>query len=416
MSRAVSCAFALLVGVAACGGGSSDEPAARGAGEARCSAADLDPATTPDPVLPEPVARTETAIVRAAVACDDRRLDELAGDGVTVDWQTAENADEPVLATLVELFEGPVVLDGERYVWPGVEEGGPRTVIDADGTWVEYSAGGDAPAFLAATGDGRLVVLTAEGTELEELGTVAAQDASNGFAVSPDGRFAYFDRGGGLLGCETEIVRLALRNGNERPVTQGAQPAVSPDGERLAYVDCSEGTPAPDTLVVRDLESGGENRVPAPAPIMAGPSWAPDSEHVALQLPEQTQAVRVLDLADADPFASAALVAFESTDNTIWAGYRGATGEFYALTAPGGEAGAGSPLPVIAISADDGRTLGTLFSLDSFCCAIQLSTDIPGTTVLAANTTAGLEIWHSNEAGNPPQPIASDIRRAAWIP
>lgn len=409
------CALALLATAAACGDDGS-EPGSDGAQGPACSASDLEPDTTPDLALPRPVARSESAIVEAAVACDYDALSELGGDSITFDWQAAEESGQPALVTLVELFDGPTVLDGDLYLWPGVEEGGPRAAIADDGSWREFTERANAPAIVAATGGGRLVLLTADGSEQEQLGTVAPEDASNGFAVTGDGGFAYFDRGNGLLGCETEIVRVDLSTGDEEPVSAGAQPAISPDGEHLAYVDCSEGSTAPDRLVVRELDSDEEERYPAHAPIMAGPSWAPEAAHLALQLPEATQAVRVLDLTVDDPFEAAMVVPFESVDNTIWAGYRGATGEFYALTAPGGEAGAGSSLPVIAIDASDGGTIGALFTLDSLCCSVQLSADRTGDAILAAGTSSGLMAWQAGEGDAIPQPLAPDIRRAAWIP
>jgi dipeptidyl aminopeptidase/acylaminoacyl peptidase len=393
-------AFFVLVMVA---GGCASDGSSPDDGAAGCSAAELQPDLSLDETLPEPVARTEVAVVRAAVACDSDRLESLA------DFEL----NDPTLPTLVELFEGPVVLDGDAYVWPGVEENGPRTAIAADGTWLSYGTGENGANVLAATYTGRLVLLGPDGSELRDLGEVAPDDASNGFAVSPDGRFAYFDRGG-LPACEAEVVRLNLKSGRERTITTGSQPALSPDGRRLAHLTCRNGSSFSDQIVVRRLKSGKEQVVDAGGVILANPSWAPDSEHLAVQLPDPGAEIRVLDLDDDEPFAEAEVVELESVDNTFWAGYRGATGEFFALTAPGGEAGSASPLPVIAIDADTGRTLGPLFSVDAQCCVVDLAADRAGTTVLAAGTNDGVVVWGEGETAT--TPLASDVRRAAWVP
>ncbi|HUF83012.1 MAG TPA: hypothetical protein VMQ81_00305 [Acidimicrobiia bacterium] len=383
----------LVALVGGCGsGGSGDEGAA-------CAAAQLEPDLELDETLPTPVAETEVAILAAAVACDRDRLDMLA------DFEL----DDPPFTTIVELFEGPVVLDGDTYVWPGTEAGGPRTAIAADGTW-QYFTPAD-PSVLAATDDGRLILLASDGTEQRELGAIAPNDATNGFAVSPDGRFAYFDRGGEPT-CDAKVVRLNLETGRERTIATGAQPALSPDGRRLAYVTCRRESDFPDRLVVRRLKSGKERRIEPPdALLLALPSWAPDSRHLAIEVSNGTgEEIWVLD-ATAD---ETRVVTLESVDNTFWAGYRGDTGEFYALTAPGGEGGAGSPLPVIAIDAETGRTLGTLFELDAQCCLIDLASDRSGTTILVAGTNAGLVVWREGEAA--PSPVARGIRSAAWVP
>jgi len=103
-----------------------------------------------------------------------------------------------------------------------------------------------------------------------------------------------------------------------------------------------------------------------------------------------------------------------STENTFWRGYRGASGEFMAFTALGGESGAGSPMPVIAIDAENGRTLQTLFEVAAQCCAIELAADRDGTSILVAGIDAGLGIWHEGQTS--PEPLAAGIRVAAWVP
>jgi hypothetical protein len=393
----------LLIVLVLLGAACASDGSGSGTGGARCSAADLDPDLRLDETLPAPVAETEVAILDAAVACDRDRLETLA------DFEF----EDPPFTTLVELFEGPIVLDGDAYIWPGVQENGPRTAIAADGTWLSYATGDNGANVLGATYTDRLVLLGPDGAELRELGEVAPDDASNGFTVSPSGRFAYFDRGG-QPACDAEVVRLNLKSGRERTITTGSQPVLSPDGRRLAHLTCRNGSSFPDQIVVRRVKSGKERVVDAGGVILANPSWAPDSEHLAVQLPDPGTEIRVLDLGDDEPFDEATIVNLESADNTFWAGYRGATGEFLALTAPGGEAASPSPLPVIAIDADTGRTLGPLFSLDASCCAVDLATDGAGTAVLAAGTNTGVVVWRDGETAT--SQLARDVRLAAWVP
>ncbi|MGQ0805889.1 MAG: hypothetical protein ACT4PI_18790 [Actinomycetota bacterium] len=125
------CKFVLAIVLVAFAAGCADDGAGSGGDRADCGAARLEPDLDPDPTLPGAVAETEVAIVRAAVACDADRLESLA------DFDLGR----PRFAKLVELFEGPVVLDGDTYIWPGVEENGPRTAIAADGTWRYYLPG-----------------------------------------------------------------------------------------------------------------------------------------------------------------------------------------------------------------------------------------------------------------------------------
>jgi hypothetical protein len=143
-----------------------------------CSAAELQ-AGTADQGENERVRAARDAIVAAAVQCDYELLAEIAapgfvasfGGGDPVDlWREAEEAGDPVLATLVHVLRSPHVRDQEgTYVWPSLVSGdaeaaeldelektlgtdlegwfldgmyvGPRVGIRADGDWVFYVNG-----------------------------------------------------------------------------------------------------------------------------------------------------------------------------------------------------------------------------------------------------------------------------------
>src|SRR5688572_28561976 len=135
--RMKSVAAALTVVLAVAAGWESG--AAAGGGE--CTP--LERRVERDSSLPRPVRRTEAAILRAAYSCDYDELARIAD----FDFTATD------LAPLIALFEGPVVLDGPIYVWPGTEPGA-RTAISDDGTWQFYETG--AFRILAATDDGRI--------------------------------------------------------------------------------------------------------------------------------------------------------------------------------------------------------------------------------------------------------------------
>jgi len=89
------------------------------------------------------------------------------------------------------------------------------------------------------------------------------------------------------------IERVPLDGGTPVFVAQGADPAVSPDGTKLAYVQESAGRCRgsggcpPFTLdqpvIVRDLVTGSQHRVPAAVTTGASAlSWSPDDVHLAI--------------------------------------------------------------------------------------------------------------------------------------
>lgn len=97
-----------------------------------CSASTLEAEPPPQPDLPEAVAATRAAIVRAAVACDYAALDSLAGDegftysfgnGVSAGdyWRDAEARNGQPLWYLVQTLALPWFRpDSSLYAWPSV--------------------------------------------------------------------------------------------------------------------------------------------------------------------------------------------------------------------------------------------------------------------------------------------------------
>jgi hypothetical protein len=147
----------------------------------------------------------------------------------------------------------------------------------------DASAGDGPPGFLYVSQDGRLYEHgtgdeSTFGTQLAD-GFASPRPSSplgHTIAVEPDGHHAYLTQwreGAGL--CEGDVVRVGLPNSPDADVgdaeliiERAADPALSPDGAHLAYIDTRPDSANPDgcvtSLVVRDLESGDEQHWPDP--------------------------------------------------------------------------------------------------------------------------------------------------------
>lgn len=98
------------------------------------------------------------------------------------------------------------------------------------------------------------------------------------FVVSPDGQTVYYE-----TCCEPaagEIFQIPITGGEPELVTYGTDPAISPDGTKLAVVD-------PGGLLVIDLTDGSEQRYDPgdgqPVTLLANPAWSPIGSTVVLE-------------------------------------------------------------------------------------------------------------------------------------
>lgn len=143
------------------------------------------------------------------------------------------------------------------------------TTSDADPTTSTTAPDGTAaPETIAAVlGDGTLAVLDADSGEVQERlldGIDVSDPAKNGIAVSPDGEAIFVVRPATDVTVPHDIVRVPVDGSTTEVVAQGRAPAVSPDGETLAYVavEPDPGTEQPHPeIVLRDLTSGDEQRL-----------------------------------------------------------------------------------------------------------------------------------------------------------
>lgn len=141
------------------------------------------------------------------------------------------------------------------------------------------TAGAGFPAFFVGTRDHSstlVVARTATGATDRVLATMPANRVIQSLALSPDGAYAYFSTGPEPISGQLHRVRVA--GGPVEELGDGSDPAVSPDGARLAYALMNE-------LVVRDLATGREARHgdTAAAAYVAEPVWTADGRSVVFQ-------------------------------------------------------------------------------------------------------------------------------------
>lgn len=120
--------------------------------------------------------------------------------------------------------------------------------------------------------------------------------------------------------CSSEIYSVPLSGGQATAIAAGSQPAVSPDGTRLAYLrepfasggqpayqSCGIASPPDVNLVIRDLAAGTETVYREPPAARRSPftypvshlSWSPDGKWLLLSMGEvQDGAGRALVLLD----------------------------------------------------------------------------------------------------------------------
>lgn len=161
---------------------------------------------------------------------------------------------------------------------------------------------GTPPGVVAVTSAGALVVLDpVTGTAVRTL--VAGGVFGDEISVSPGGSTVYY---AAKRGCAAEIYAVPLTGGPSTAIAAGAQPAISPDGTRLAFVQepwASRGQPQyvtcplppapPVTLVIRDLATGTQTSYPGPpgdrgdlVSTISHLSWSPGGRRLAVSLGE----------------------------------------------------------------------------------------------------------------------------------
>lgn len=211
---------------------------------------------------------------------------------------------------------------------PTVTEPAPPTtatsVPDEATTTVVPPAGTALPGhWVGRTVDGRLVAVDAASGAEQTLATFddpripsAELAAAGSFLgkvdLSPDGTTVYYE-----TCCEPavgQVLRVPVTGGDPELVTSGTDPAVSPDGTKLAVVEFQ-------WLKVRDLATGAETRYEAAEPptMLSHPAWSPDGRSIALERYDadvRVGRVVVLDLDDGTDLDGARELAAADADGT----------------------------------------------------------------------------------------------------
>jgi Tol biopolymer transport system component len=180
--------------------------------------------------------------------------------------------------------------------------------------------------FLVCEGAGRLLVLSASGGTIGTTRATTGPNCATGLALSADRRTAYF----GVLtgeGTPPALEQVDLATGRTRRLASGLDPAVSPDGSRLAFIATAEspggGFYVPTGLELLDLSTGASRVLAAPTPppgahkvyLPEGPlSWSPDGTKVAVFAGDR---IRIVDVAIAHDLASQPTVPGDVPDHPI---------------------------------------------------------------------------------------------------
>jgi hypothetical protein len=167
-------------------------------------------------------------------------------------------------------------------------------------TWT----GGEAAVEIAAVdADGRAVVLDGQTGEVLRVlleGINVDDPADNAIAVEPDRSEAYVVRPGAAGAQDAQIVRVDMSGGEPQDVTQGNAPAISRDGNQLAYVrfvDTGGPTPEP-TIRIRNLVTGAERAIVPGTQDFYGIwelAWTDDASHLAFTAGEIGTGVYVVE-------------------------------------------------------------------------------------------------------------------------
>jgi hypothetical protein len=241
-------------------------------------------------------------------------------------------------------------------------------------------------------------------------------------SASPDGRDVYYVTGSAGYDPTCGNARilhhsLSDADGVADAIAAGLFPAVDPTGTRLAYLACDGPSGYTDTLVVRDLLSGAQRRIPVNARESSwwatAPRWSADGSHLAMRVvqgPTGGSPLRILDLAHDSSLVAAREVGFTDAGDVF--GYFGSAGQL--VGAVDGATGR-SQVVAMTLEPDQAVPRRTLFTTDDF--PISVVADRSGHDVLALTsspTSSALYVWSAG--ADSAQRFAGGFDFADWLP
>jgi len=208
--------------------------------------------------------------VAAVSSADDTSLNEAYAVAVTPG--TAAASGNQAFATSgsqrLNVRSGP----GTAYpIIASVASGTPLTTTarNADAEWIRVE-GTDLPG---ATGwvSARYLTLEGHGQDLPVAASSAAQATPAPAAASLAGKLVFQESSGGRI----HVYDLA--RGSQRTLTTGADPALSPDGQTVAFWR-QEGSDY--GLYLIDSDGGNERRILERTEKLRAPAWSPDGSKI----------------------------------------------------------------------------------------------------------------------------------------
>ncbi len=180
--------------------------------------------------------------------------------------------------------------------------------------------------FLVCRGSGHLFVMSPDGKTIGTIRVTIGPHCASGLALSADRRSVYFSV---LTGDETPpaLDTIDLSTGAKHELASGLDPALSPDGTKLAFIATTESPTGtffmPTGLEILDLDSGASRLLAPPTPPAgshglywpSGPlNWSPDGQKIAVFAGDQ---IRIVDVATAKDLGSQPTVPGDTPNHPI---------------------------------------------------------------------------------------------------
>lgn len=289
---------------------------------------------------------------------------------------------------------------------PPADSGRPAEVPSV---WVGH--GEDHRLVVVDTASGQVLRVLAEfddpDTFVEETGEPFAGGSFLGdFALTPDGGTVYWERC-----CEPApgtVFRAPVEGGEAEQVVNGAYPAISPDGSRLAVVVLQ-------WIMVVNLETGETTPFAASEPQMPSElvniAWSPDGRSVVFEQYGDARGegrVMALDVDDATSLDEARAVVTANDDGTPMFPTFDGQGRLHVVRQQ--RLGAGVDGPAQALVVDPGT--GKEISIRPLATAVADQGHDASGTYLIRTFVDGLVQYRT--IGGEPVPLAGGYRAGTW--